>query len=127
MKLFSKKWLKKRNRSFLPSQHRPPLPRCALFGVDVSAFDTRVPYSMWVSMGAAMRPLIRDHQSLFASQWIDVSSFDTRVSYSVFSAMGRVLNLRSSSRNPSTFPSVGDPFCSDGFAVQSTLPSGFST
>lgn len=96
MGIFTKKFMKKRNRSFLPRRYRS---------------STLHPRSV----------------SRFASQWIDASPFDTRVSYSVFFDMGRVLKLRSYSRNPSTFPSVGDPFCSDGFVVQSTLPSGVST
>lgn len=62
MKLFSKKWLKKRNRSFLPRQYRPSLTRFASSWVDVSDFDTRVPYSTWSAMAAAMRPLMRGSQ-----------------------------------------------------------------
>lgn len=62
MKLVSKKWLKKRNRSFLPHQHRPSLTRSAPSWVDVPDFDTRVPYYLWSGVVAAMRQLMRGSQ-----------------------------------------------------------------
>lgn len=63
MKLCLKKWLKRRNRSFLPPQYRLSFPRSASAWVDVSNFDTRVPASMWFDVVAVMRPLVRDYQN----------------------------------------------------------------
>lgn len=62
MKLLSKKWLKKRDRSFLPRQPYPSLTRFASSRADVSNFDTRVPYSLWSNMAAALRPPMSDSQ-----------------------------------------------------------------